>query len=212
MASKSIPIGTVFGRLTVIGVAEPRLNPNGKHSSRSICQCVCGTVKPLCNGPLNTGAITACGCVKSERDKSRTQNSHKRIPEYRVWKSIKARCGIPSATGYGNYGGRGVTVCDRWKESFESFLTDMGPRPSPQHSIDRYPNNEGNYETGNCRWATRQEQDCNRRTNRLLTVSGITMTVSEWSRRNGIPLYTLINRLKSGWDPERAVVPCIVKS
>jgi hypothetical protein len=84
-------------------------------------------------------------------------------PEYRAWAAAKSRCSNPNATGYERYGGRGITMCERWRESFPAFLEDMGPKPSPQHSLDRFPDRDGNYEPGNCRWATFIQQMSTRR-------------------------------------------------
>src|SRR5262245_9255007 len=87
----------------------------------------------------------------------------KRSPELNSWYGMKNRCSNPKSSAWSNYGGRGIAVCQRWAESFNNFLADMGPKPSPKHSIDRYPNNDGNYEPGNCRWATQAEQRANQR-------------------------------------------------
>jgi hypothetical protein len=118
---------------------------------------------------------------------------------------MKKRCYIPSSTGFANYGGRGITVCERWRDSFEAFFADMGPRPSPKHSLERI-NNGGHYEPGNCRWATKLQQSENRRTNRLFTHNGRTQTISQWSRETGINYYRLHTRLcVLKWSPERAL-------
>lgn len=103
-----------------------------------------------------------------------------------------------------NYGARGITVCDRWRNSFASFLADMGPRPSPKHSIDRYPNNNGNYEPGNCRWATDKEQARNTRRNVVIEFGGISLTTVEWAARLGISRQCLNQRLNK-MPPEVAV-------
>ena len=117
------------------------------------------------------------------------------------------RCCNPSNNAYHYYGGRGITVCEQWRDSFETFLADVGLRPSNQHSLDRYPNNDGNYEPGNVRWATRMEQAINKRSNRWITAHGKTMTVSEWSRELGILDKTIYYRLSAGWSAEAAIQP-----
>jgi len=117
---------------------------------------------------------------------------------------MKHRCYHLKATQYPHYGGRGIQVCDQWKDSFENFLTDMGPRPSKAHSIERIDSN-GNYELGNCRWATATEQANNRRTSRIVVVNGVAHTVKEWSRLRGIPYTTILNRLNRDWPAERAI-------
>ncbi len=128
-----------------------------------------------------------------------------RSPEYRAWTAMKTRCYNPNFPKYQGYGRRGITVCERWRNSFEVFLDDMGFRPTPQHSVDRYPDNDGNYEPGNCRWATRSEQASNRSTNRPITAGGRTMLLKEWAAETGIGETTIIGRLARGWSPERAV-------
>lgn len=114
------------------------------------------------------------------------------------------RCFNPNCHAYKNYGGRGVTVCARWKNDFIAFAHDMGPKPTPKHSIDRI-NNNGNYEPGNCRWATQKEQCRNYRGNTFLTANGKTQTMIAWSEENSIPVSTIINRLIRGWNQETSV-------
>jgi hypothetical protein len=102
------------------------------------------------------------------------------------------------------YSERGISVCSKWRGSFAAFLADMGPMPSANHSLDRI-NNNGNYEPGNCRWATRSQQALNTRRNHLLEVDGVTQTISEWSELTGINYRTLTNRIQHGWTPDRTV-------
>jgi hypothetical protein len=133
-----------------------------------------------------------------------TRRRRRDTPEYWIWSGIKNRCLNPKDTHFGRYGGRGIVICDRWKDDFATFLADVGPRPSAAHSIDRIDFN-GNYEPGNCRWATWVEQQRNRSSNRLLTVAGETMCVASWSERTGVRQVTIIRRLILGWSDERAV-------
>ena len=126
-------------------------------------------------------------------------------PEHSVWRGIKKRCYSPRARGYANYGGRGIKVCDRWRESFAAFYADMGPRPSPDHQIDRYPDGNGDYEPGNCRWATRAEQNRNRKNNRLLLFRGHIMCLTDWAKRVGMSKGTLLERLQRGMSIEEAL-------
>jgi hypothetical protein len=127
-----------------------------------------------------------------------------RLPEYRAWQSMRDRCHNHKSQDYSWYGARGITVCERWRISFLAFYEDMGPRPSPKHSIDRYPNHSGNYEKTNCRWATMTEQNRNRRDNYLITYQGRTMCLKEWSIAIVINYDTLWNRVNRGWSIERA--------
>ncbi len=124
-------------------------------------------------------------------------------PLYQVWKHMYARCYYPNNKGFHNYGGRGITVCERWHE-FANFLADMGERPTDAHEIDRI-NNNGSYEPGNCRWATRQENSRNRRTNHSVTHDGKTMCIAEWSEVTGLRYSIIHKRLANGWSPEKAL-------
>ena len=119
-------------------------------------------------------------------------------PEYRAWASAKNRCNNPHGKDWHHYGGRGIKMCERWSKSFIAFLEDMGPRPKGT-SLDRYPNQNGNYEPGNCRWATPSEQNLNSKHNHLITIGGVAKPVSVWSREYGINRLTLHRRISAHW-------------
>jgi hypothetical protein len=128
-------------------------------------------------------------------------------PEFVAWQSMIQRCTNPEAKAYPRYGGRGITVCERWLVWFENFLDDVGYRPSRDHSLDRYPDKNGNYESGNVRWATRQEQQNNQRSNRLVVYHGRQMTLAEAIRiSDGKVTRTIAKyRLAKGWSVDLAL-------
>ncbi len=128
----------------------------------------------------------------------------KKLPEYQVWKGMRQRCLNQTDEQFKDYGGRGIKICGRWNDFF-AFLEDMGPRPSAKHTIDRFPDNNGNYEQSNCRWATMGEQNRNRRSNRLLTLSGRTQCAVKWAEELGITFSSLRYRLRKGWSDEEAL-------
>jgi hypothetical protein len=127
-----------------------------------------------------------------------------RTPEYRAWQLIRLRCTNPKHAAYPNYGGRGITMHEPWIEDPAAFVAHVGKRPSPAHEIDRIDNNRS-YEPGNLRWATRKQQARNRRTNRLVTFRGETLTVAEWCERLSLPVTTISKRIKNGRSPEDAL-------
>lgn len=123
---------------------------------------------------------------------------------------MKARCDYPHLYSNRNHGGRGIKVCDRWR-SYDNFLADMGQKPSPDHSIDRI-DNDGDYKPGNCRWATRKEQSNNTRSNSVITIGGVSKTLSQWCDESGINVITAAARIRDGWSEEDAVFKPIDRS
>jgi hypothetical protein len=164
------------------------------------CQCDCGNVV-IVRG-INLGVNTnSCGCSNRER---LTKHGLSRHPAYHAWASMRHRCLNPASKAYPLYGGRGITICDRWIDSAENFIEDMGTPPTSEHSLDRIDNAHG-YSKENCRWATWKEQQQNRRTTRLVTHDGQTKCVAEWAREYGINRGALGLRLRNGWPVEKAL-------
>jgi hypothetical protein len=189
--------GQVFGRLTVIGFAEKR-----KALSYWRCKCDCGNERAAYAGHLKSGHTASCGCI--HREVVTTHGMAKSLT-YKIWQSMIQRCANSKDRCYPDYGGRGITVCDRWLNSFESFIEDMGERPSKDHSIDRIDNGKG-YSPDNCRWATRKEQQRNRRSNRWVNVEGCAKTVAEWGEITGQDCGTIRSRLRLGWSDYDSVM------
>lgn len=143
---------------------------------------------------------------EANRDKLRdnARADRRAVPERGCWQAMLARCYDNKNRSFKNYGGRGIGVCERWRESFDAFLEDMGRRPSPRHTVDRADPN-GNYEPSNCRWATPKEQARNMRRNHVVTAFGKAQCLAAWSEELGVPLTRIRDRLRLGWDAERAL-------
>lgn len=191
--------GQRFGKLLVI---ESR-GLNSRNSVMWLCHCDCGGSKLVDSSSLVSGKIRACGCTRGNPTHGHTRGGIL-SPTFSSWRSMIARCTQPSKPAFSYYRSNNITVCDEWK-SFENFLADMGVRPSLDHSIDRHPNKMGNYEPGNCRWATKQEQANNRITNRLFTYRGREITFAELVRETGMSKDLLRHRIcRAGWSLEDA--------
>jgi hypothetical protein len=193
--------GQRFGRLVVIG-------QSGRRGSAITweCRCDCGGVnRNPTTRSLQVGRTTSCGCVARARIGAlRRKHGMTATPEFASWSRLLRRCYSETNNRYARYGGRGIRVCDEWRGSFEAFLGDMGPRPSSAHSVERI-NNDGNYEPGNCRWATRLEQMQNTSQNVYIDANGARLTIAEWARRTGLKAATIESRLKYGFSPADAV-------
>lgn len=203
--------GKKFGRLTVVEFAGRKLPGRLKWK----CICDCGVVLIVVGTDLSHGNTTSCGCKKREiqstygqRAKSEWATVHGMdgTPIYRRWCGMIERCCNSKSKHFTRYGRRGITVCDRWRYSFENFYDDMGSPPSSDLSIDRI-NNNGNYEPGNCRWATKTEQALNRRNNNYLEFNGKRLSISEWSDAIGINKQTICERIKCGMTIDMILSP-----
>lgn len=162
--------GLRFGRLTAISMSPSISKSNGYQWD---CVCDCGQSATILAKSLRGGMTLSCGCLQKELAAERCRRGEMQVrthglspkgnrhPLYGTWAAMWNRCRSPKHDRYDRYGGRGITVCDRWKD-FAAFVADVGPKPSPSHTLDRYPNNDGNYEPGNVRWATPKQQANNR--------------------------------------------------
>ncbi len=169
---------------------------------KGIFKCSCGTIRTLRIASVKANQSRSCGCLKSENNWKRTHNLS-RTREYKSWESMIARCYNENHFSYNDYGGRGITVCDEWRNSFESFLKDMGERPIDK-TLDRVENDKGYYKE-NCRWATKKEQAINRHNTIYLTFNNKRLTLEEWSKETNIPVGTIKSRLVDKWIIERVL-------
>ncbi len=189
-------VGQQFGMLVVIERARHR------GLIAWVCKCGCGSRTTITTGSLRSGNSKSCGCQTHRFSGSAPRHGMTNTRTFRVWSGAIQRCHNPNSKDRRNYADRGIAVCERWRHSFENFLADMGEAPKGK-SLDRWPDNDGNYEPGNCRWATPQEQLHNTRVNRWITYNGETMILADWARRLG----TSASALRQRWVREGVIKP-----
>lgn len=193
-------IGQRFGRLSVIGEG-----PTTSTQKRTwYCVCDCGNIKkkPVVGYDLKSGRVRSCGCLYVESNKGRNKTHGKTgVRLYRIWASMRQRCGYSSGAGYKNYGGRGVSICEEWSDFRNFYEWAMSNGYADNLTIDRIDNNR-NYCPENCRWSTMKEQQNNRRNNRLVEYGGQNYTLSELAHKLNIRPATLAWRIDSGWSEE----------
>lgn len=191
--------GEVFGAWVVIAKA-----PNRGIRTAWLCRCVCGVQRDVLAQSLVQGRSTNCGCIGSaRRAKSNLKHGLSNSDEYRIHSLMVQRCHNQNCPGFKWYGAKGVRVCAAWRDSFEQFFADMGPRPSKSHSIDRIDNSVG-YEPGNCRWATLVEQANNKTTNKRFDFNGETLTLAQAVAKFGGNYSRINGRILRGHSVEDA--------
>lgn len=188
-----------FGRLVVI----EKTNERSSESIVWLCKCDCGNIKKVRSSNLTYGETFSCGCLRKELFKNRiTRHGMHNTSTYRAWRSMASRCNNPKNKRYKDYGGRGISIYERWN-NFENFYKDMGVKPKGK-SLDRIDNDKG-YEPSNCKWSTPTEQLNNTRKNIYIIYKGITKTVPEWGRYLGIKPCTIHTRIKREWSVEKII-------
>lgn len=208
-----VNVGDSFDSLTVMGF-EDGVRASGSKKTLAVCKCECGNEVKVEKCNLTSGNSKRCqNCSRKVRGGKRSTHraslSYKeREPEkyncYTRWQSMKRRCYKEYDSHYARYGGRGIKVCDRWLNSFETFFYDMGLPPSKDYQIDRI-DNDGDYEPSNCRWASREDNARNKSNNRMIEAFGKTQTLSAWEVEVGIKRETIAMRLNRGWIAEDAL-------
>lgn len=196
--------GEIHGKLTIKSFV--RMHP--RNGAVWLGQCECGNSREVFGGSLKRGTIKSCKkCIVMKAPTHGETVGYKPSTEYMAFMSMKSRCYNPSAANFKRYGGRGVSVCEEWlqEDGFDKFLQHLGRKPADKDSVDRWPNRNGNYEPGNVRWATSEEQSGNRDCNRFVTFQGETLCATQMARKYGIQPATLISRLRSGYSPEKAI-------
>lgn len=195
--------GQTFGLLTVLEYAG-RIGKCRHAYWKVQCSCPLKTIKNIVGTTLTNGDSRSRGCLVVEVGRRNKTHGMTGTPEYEALNHAIQRCHNPKCRAYKNYGARGITVCIDWRESRDKFFEDMGPRTSPDHTLERLDNELGYCKT-NCAWRTHQEQQSNRRSNRNITFRGETLTITEWARRIGASDNVISLRLKYGWSIEKAL-------
>lgn len=203
MAIKKDLTGERYGKLTVIALVGI---DNSGHTSWE-CQCDCGNTKIVRGSHLKSGNTRSCGCEAINQLIQRsTKHGMEHTRLYRIWQGMMIRCYNPESNRYDRYGGRGITVCDEWKNDIKVFIEwAMKSGYQDNLTIER-KDNDGSYSPENCRWVTMKEQMNHTSRSRYITVMGVTKTASQWADETGVNSSTILERIKRGWKPEEAVM------
>jgi hypothetical protein len=196
--AKAVVPGDKFGKLTVIATGQIP----GTYRYCAVCDCECGSPRRRYRiDALKRGVIIGCGCVRLERT---TTHGNSKSIFYDRWKNIIDRCTNPKCKAYVNYGGRGIRVCDAWRNDFNQFLVDIPDGYFHGAHLDRI-DNDGHYEPGNVRWVTAMQNFNNRRSARLIECWGRVQSLTEWANEVGIDRRIIHDRLRSGWPADKAL-------
>ena len=197
-------IGDKIGRWSIRSEPFFREDPSGKRTRTYVrCRCSCGTEKDVLIYRLKIGGSLSCGCLQREVARSNAKHGMWKTREYQTYHDMIQRCHNPNNKFYKDYGGRGILVCSRWRESFENFFSDIGSRPDGM-SLDR-KNNNGGYSPQNCRWATRKQQDNNRRDNISIVIFNVVKTLTEWCTLMELSRPMVTARIEAKWPSVLAI-------
>lgn len=188
--------GLVFNNWTVLGFDHTK----GRNRYYWLSRCACGTERPVYGAHLKNGGSRSCGCLRPKGEShSRFKHGMSEAPEFKIWLQIQTRCYNPNTINWEHYGGKGIGMCARWRDDFMAFYKDMGPRPSPKHSIDRVRIHEG-YSPSNCRWATPKEQARNTSRTAWVSLNGKRMSLAEACEITGLNYTSAQERRAAGRD------------
>lgn len=196
-------VGLRFGRWLVLRMVNERVYPSGVKQPQYLCLCNCGNEKVVVASCLKSGSSKSCGCLNAEIRKSlcikrntvHGQAANGKSPEYRIWQNMIARCHSPTSSGYKKYGAKGISVCAKWRESFENFLSDTGIKPYSDASLERI-NPFGNYEPTNCKWIHLSEQQNNKRNSSISTIDDLQKVIRNFCAAKNVTVEELFLTLK----------------
>lgn len=205
MAARIIDMaGKKYGALTGVRCVGP--HPKNR-DMMWLFECSCGANITAHGNEVRRGGVISCSsCAKDKRRQATSTHGESNSSEYAAWEAMKRRCNNPNSFGFEHYGGRGISVCNEWIDSFVSFLEDMGRKPSEKHTLDRTDCN-GNYNKRNCRWATREEQANNKRNNRIITIGRESRTLSQWAKSTGLSESCIRGRMRRGKSGRELIAP-----
>lgn len=192
-----VSVGDVFGYWTAV----EKIKGNKRQHPRWVCTCRCGAQKPIDQDNLVYGRSRSCGCGPK---KTVATHGMSRDPRTGAWRNFVSRCTNPDNAHFKNYGGRGIKVCDAWLESLTAFVEHIGPRPSPGMTVERIDNN-GNYEPGNVKWATRKVQARNKRSTFQVAIDDRKQCIQDWATDLGVTANHFYRRMRKGMTPQQAI-------